>query len=331
MIVKPQALDKINDNSNFFLFYGKNEGLKSECIKKVLKISKKQNIFKYDEKQIQDEREVFFENTLSNSLFENEKTIIINHSSDKIHDIVKELIDRDIKNIKILINSGALEKKSKLRSLFEKGKNLICVPTYLDTDETLVKLGIYFFQKYKISISQMNINLIVSKCSGDRLNLENELQKIRIFAKKKRKITTEEILKLINLSENHTFFELIDNCLAKNTNKTINILNDNNLNNEDCIIILRTFLIKAKKILKLSIEYEKNNNINQTVDSAKPPIFWKDKELVKKQLLEWKPQQIQRLIILINEIELQIKRNYNNSIFILTYFILNQSGSKVSN
>ena len=331
MIVKPQALDKINDNSNFFLFYGKNEGLKSECIKKVLKISKKQNIFKYDEKQIQDEREVFFENTLSNSLFENEKTIIINHSSDKIHDIVKELIDRDIKNIKILINSGALEKKSKLRSLFEKGKNLICVPTYLDTDETLVKLGIYFFQKYKISISQMNINLIVSKCSGDRLNLENELEKIRIFAKKKGKISTEEILKLINLSENHTFFELIDNCLAKNTNKTINILNDNNLNNEDCIIILRTFLIKAKKILKLSIEYEKNNNINQTVDSAKPPIFWKDKELVKKQLLVWKPQQIQRLIILINEIELQIKRNYNNSIFILTDFILNQSRSKVSN
>ena len=331
MIVKPQALDKINDNSNFFLFYGKNEGLKSECIKKVLKISKKHNIFKYDEKQIQDEKEVFFENTLSNSLFENEKTIIINHSSDKIHDVVKELIDRDIKNIKILINSGALEKKSKLRSLFEKGKNLICVPTYLDTDETLVKLGIYFFQKYKISISQMNINLIVSKCSGDRLNLENELEKIRIFAKKKGKISTEEILKLINLSENHTFFELIDNCLAKNTNKTINILNDNNLNNEDCIIILRTFLIKAKKILKLSIEYEKNNNINQTVDSAKPPIFWKDKELVKKQLLEWKPQQIQRLIILINEIELQIKRNYNNSIFILTDFILNQSGSKVSN
>ena len=331
MIVKPQALDKINDNSNFFLFYGKNEGLKSECIKKVLKISKKQNIFKYDEKQIQDEREVFFENTLSNSLFENEKTIIINHSSDKIHDIVKELIDRDIKNIKILINSGALEKKSKLRSLFEKDKNLVCVPTYLDTDETLVKLGIYFFQKYKISISQMNINLIVSKCSGDRLNLENELEKIRIFAKKKGKISTEEILKLINLSENHTFFELIDNCLAKNTNKTINILNDNNLNNEDCIIILRTFLIKAKKILKLSIEYEKNNNINQTVDSAKPPIFWKDKELVKKQLLEWKPQQIQRLIILINEIELQIKRNYNNSIFILTDFILNQSRSKVSN
>ena len=331
MIVKPQALDKINDNSNFFLFYGKNEGLKSECIKKVLKISKKQNIFKYDEKQIQDEREVFFENTLSNSLFENEKTIIINHSSDKIHDIVKELIDRDIKNIKILINSGALEKKSKLRSLFEKDKNLVCVPTYLDTDETLVKLGIYFFQKYKISISQMNINLIVSKCSGDRLNLENELEKIRIFAKKKGKISTEEILKLINLSENHTFFELIDNCLAKNTNKTINILNDNNLNNEDCIIILRTFLIKAKKILKLSIEYEKNNNINQTVDSAKPPIFWKDKELVKKQLLVWKPQQIQRLIILINEIELQIKRNYNNSIFILTDFILNQSRSKVSN
>ena len=224
-----------------------------------------------------------------------------------------------------------LEKKSKLRKLFEKEKNLACIATYPDTNEILSGLAIAFFKKIKISISQQNINLIVDKCGGDRLNLENELEKIKTYLKEKKSISSEEISKLINLSENHTFYELIDNCLAKNTNKTINILNENNFSNEDCIIILRTFLLKAKKILNLSLEYEKNKDINQTINSAKPPIFWKEKDIVKSQLNKWKPEKIKELIYLINDIELQIKKNYNNSIMLVTDFILSQGNLEINN
>mgnify|MGYP006249361141 FL=1 len=124
---------------------------------------------------------------------------------------------------------------------------------------------------------------------------------------------------------------MIDNCLAKNANKTINILNENNFSNEDCIIILRTFLLKAKKILNLSIEYNKNKDINQTINSARPPIFWKEKDIVKTQLNKWTPEKIRELIYLINDIELQIKKNYNNSILLVTDFILNQEYSKTNN
>ena len=325
MIIKPYELNKIDNNSNFFLFYGKNEGLKTECIENLLKKNKEKNVFSYDEKQIHEGKENFFENILSGSLFENNKTIIINRSSDKIYEIIQELIERNIKNVKIIINSGILEKKSKLRSLFEKKQNMFCIPAYSDTNETLSRIAINFLKEQKISISQFNINLIIDKCNGDRINLKNELEKIKIYSTHKKKISTEEILKLINLSENHEFSELIDNCLAKNTKKTINILNENNFSNEDCIIILRTFLLKAKKILKLSVEFEKNNDVNKTITSAKPPIFWKDKEIVKTQLYKWKPKKVKELIFLINSIELQIKKNFNNSILIITDFILNQS------
>ncbi len=330
MIIKPYELNKIDINSNFFLFYGKNEGLKTECIENLLKKNKEKNVFHYDEKQIQEEKENFFENILSGSLFENNKTIIINRSSDKIYEIIQELIERKIKNVKIIINSGILEKKSKLRSLFEKKENLYCIPTYSDTNETLSKIAITFFKEQKILISQLNVNLIINKCNGDRNNLKNELEKIKIYAISKKKISTEEILKLINLSENHGFSELIDNCLAKNMKKTKNILNENNFSNEDCIIILRTFLMKAKKILKLSIEFEKNNDVNKTIASAKPPIFWKDKEIIKTQLYKWKPKKIKELIFLISNIELQIKKNFNNSIIIITDFILKQSYSETN-
>ena len=331
MIVKPYELDKIKNDLKFFLFYGKNEGLKRHYINQLFKNNKSKNVIKYEEKEILENEEIFFENILSNSLFESEKFIIINRSTDKISGIIIDLIERNINDVVIVIDAGLLEKKSKLRKLFEKEKDLACIATYPDTNEILSNLALTFFKKIDVSISRQNVNLIVDKCGGDRLNLENELEKIKFYLIEKKSISTEEILKLINLSENHTFYELIDHCLAKNKNKTINILNENSFSNEDCIIILRTFLFKAKKILGLSIEYEKNKDINKTINSAKPPIFWKEKDIIKTQLNKWNPEKIKELIYLINDIELQIKKDYNNSILIVTDFILAQGYSEISN
>ena len=324
MIYKSFELKKIPENTIFYLLYGKNEGLKSECINEILK-KNDSKIFNYDEIQIKDKIESFYENVLSDSLFERNKIILINRASDKIFEIIQDLIERNIKNIKIIINAGVLETRSKLRSLFEKNKNLVCIPTYPDNNNTLRELASDFFRKENISISPQNINLIVDKCNEDRHNLKNEIGKIKNFAKNKKKISTEEILKLINLTENYGLSQLIDNSLAKNKNKIINILNDNNYGAEDCILILRTFLSKAKKILKLSIKLEQNRDINKTINEAKPPIFWKDKEIVKVQLQKWKPQRIEKLISKINDIELRVKKDYQNSILIVTNFILEQS------
>ncbi len=324
MILKFFELNKISKNTIFHLLYGKNEGLKSECINEIVK-KNDGKVFNYDEIQIKDEVETFYENILSGSLFENNKIIIINRSTDKIYPVIQDLIERNITNIKIIINAGILETRSKLRSLFEKNKELICIPTYSDNNDTLRRLATTLFKKENISISQQNINLIVEKCNGDRGNLKNEIEKIKNFLKSKKIISPEEILKLINSKENYELSELINNCLAKNKNKTINILNENNYNSEDCIIILRAFLSKAKRILNLAVNFERNQDINETINSAKPPIFWKDKEIIKVQLNKWKPKEIKELIKNINDIELEIKKNYNNSILIITNFILEKS------
>ncbi len=330
MIYKTFQLKKIPNKAIFYLFYGKNEGLKTDCINQILE-KNDGKVFKYEEKQIKDEIESFYENILSGSLFESNKVIIINRASDKIFETIQDLINRNTKNIIIIINAGVLETRSKLRSLFEKNKDLVCIPTYPDTNDTLSKLTTIFFKKENIPISQQNLNIIVDKCNGDRNNLNNELNKIKNYTLSKKKISAQEILKLINLSENYEISELIDNCLAKNKNKITNILNENNYSTEDCIIILRTFLSKTKRILKLAIDLEENKDINKTINSAKPPIFWKDKEIVKVQLNKWKTQKIKELIKNINNVELEIKKNYNNSILIVTNFILEKSSSEISN
>ena len=330
MILKSFELNKVQENTKFYLLYGKNEGLKDECINEILK-KKKGNVFNYDENQIKDQVESFYENLLSGSLFDSAKIMLINRASDKIYSLIQDLIERNINNTKIIINAGALDARSKLRSLFEKNKNLVCIPTYPDNNNTLIKLTSTFLRKENISISQQNMNLIVEKCNGDRNNLKNELYKIKNFAKEKKKVSSQEIIKLVNLSENFGLSEVIDNCLAKNQNRIIKILNENNYNTEDYIIILRTFLAKAKKILKLAIQLEQNKDINKTINSAKPPIFWKDKDIVKVQLSKWRPKKIKELIESINNIELQVKKNHNNSILIITNFILEKSRSDTNN
>ena len=324
MILRSFELNKISKDAIFHLVYGTNEGLKTECINEILK-KNNARVFNYDEVQIEDQEESFYENILSGSLFESSKIILINRASDKIYNVIYDLIDRNISNTKIIINAYTLDTKSKLRSLFEKNKDLICIPTYPDNNETLSRLAATLFREENISISQQNVNLIVEKCNGDRKNLKNEFEKIKNFVKNKKKISNKEILKIINLAENYKLSELIDNCLTKDKKKIINVLNDSNYSAEESITILRTFLFKAKRILKLATELQRNHDINKTVNSARPPIFWKDKEVVKVQLIKWKPKEIKELIKNINNVELEIKKNYNNSILIVTDFILEKS------
>ena len=149
-----------------------------------------------------------------------------------------------------------------------------------------------------------------------------------MFISNKKKLTSTNLTELLNIAENYNISELVDECLAKNTKKINIILNENNFNNEDCIVIVRTFLNKSKKILKLSSEFKKNKNLDLTISSAKPPIFWKDKEITKQQINEWKPENIKKLIYELSEIELKIKKNLSISVNLITNFILEKTMSQ---
>ena len=332
MIIKSYKIKDIDINKNkFILFYGVNEGLKREEILKLIIKEKKENISKYEEKEILENSENFLSSIFSKSLFENKKIIIVNQASDKIINLITEIIEKDISDISIILNANNLEKKSKLRNFFEKNKETICTAFYADTNSTLLVYAQNFLLENNIKLSQENLNLIVNKCNGDRGNLKNELEKIKSYALGGKNITYKEIIKLINLIENYSVSELVDNCLAKNIKKTLTILNENNFSKEDSIVIVKTFLFKLKKLLKLVKEYSLNKNLSKTIQNAKPPIFWKDKEIIQQQIIQWNLKKLNEAIIDLVELELQIKKNYENAIFTISNFIINSSKSKTNN
>ena len=326
MILKSFELNKLNlNNYKFYLFYGDNEGFKEEIIKNLFEKNYLHKIHRYEEKEILDNKSNFFNSIFTKSFFDNEKLIIINRATDKIKDIIEEIVIKSPKDIQLILNSKNLEKKSTLRKFFEKEKSIICVPFYEDNNQTLNSIISQFFRNKKIPISQQLINILIERSRGDRKNLNNELAKIESFSINKKNIDLQEIITLTNLADNYSASELVDHSLAKNTRKTATILNESNYTDEDNIIIIRTLLSKLKRLSKINKLVDDKNNIENTISSFRPPIFWKDKALIIQQIRAWEKKDLENLIYKSNEIEFLIKKNSSVGKNILFDFIINNS------
>ena len=324
MILKNFELNKLDaDKFNLLLLHGKNEGLQNDIIENYFLKNFIGQINKYDENNFINLTDVIISELLNRSLFEEKKIIIVSRVTDKLFKYVEELIEKEIKDTKIIFKAGLLEKKSKLRNLFEKNKKLISIPFYEDDSKVLTSLIVEFLNKNKIKLSRECINLLIERSSGDRQNVKIELEKILQYSFSNKKIDYEIVSKLTNLSENYSVNILVDSYLSKNKKSLFKILNENNYSNEDCILILRSILSKSKKLLNLIEKYNETQNLENVISTAKPPIFWKDKDNVKKQIVSWKIDELKNKIYEINDIETIIKINSKNSLNLLSNFIVN--------
>ena len=323
MLIKSHELKnfKIKD-TDFYLFYGPNTGLIEETINKIFKPIFTKNIINYDEADLLNNIHSFKEMIFNKSFFDDEKFIIINRASNKILDLIQELIESQVTDLKMIIKAGPLEKKSKLRSYFEKNKLTVITAFYEENYQSLLLMMKKIFKEKQIVVSNEIISLIIERSKGNRISINNEIEKISSYYEKNNKIDLKDVLKITNLAENYGISELVDQSLSKNKKKTINILNENNLNTEENILIIRTFLNKLKRLKILKIEYQKSKNIEQVLSAARPPIFWKDKDIVKQQLNIWSLSEIKFLIYKVNKLELTIKKNNQISDQILNNFIL---------
>ena len=324
MIIKFYELIKIDKNKfNIFLLYGKNEGLQNQTLKENFIINFKGEVIKYDEQEFIVNYENIASEILTKSLFEDEKLIIVSRVSDKILRYIEELSDKKITDLKIVLKSSQLDKKSKLRSFFEKSKRLVVTPFYEDTDKSLAYEIEKFITKKKIKISRESVNLIISRSGGDRGNLNSELEKILNYSATNNKIEFDTIKKLTNLVENYSVGELADDFLLKNKRGIAKILNENNYSSEDCMLILRTILNKSRRLLGIIEQNKISNNIDSVISKARPPIFWKEKENVKLQAKSWKIEELKKKIYEIGNIEILAKSDANNSLNIVSDFVIN--------
>jgi len=332
VIIKNIELDKkrLIADINFFLLYGTNSELIKEKIKKNFIPLFSNNTYKYTESEVISNSEQFQEELSNKSFFENEKLIIINHVSEKILEIIKRIIEAKIPQIKIILISNLLEKKSKLRNYFEKNTDTIISAFYDDDYKALNFYAREILKKEGIFVSSQDLNFLINK-SKNRVNLKSELEKLILYYKGKSKISSINIFKLISNSEDIQISELIDECLLKNKKKLLNIINENNNFEDNQILIIKSFLIKLKRLKKLKQSINDNENIDTIISSYKPPIFWKEKPVIKEQLKIYSLKKIKDILLKLNNLELIIKENSQVSNHVINDFIFSFTHERTIN
>ena len=325
MLIKEYEISKKNfDFSNLFLIYGENIGLKQDITNSVLKKKEKDTQykkFKFEEEEIIKNQNDFYNLIFSGSLFDEKKAIYVNRTTDKSFNLICEILKKKIKDILIFFIADQLEKKSKIRNLFEKDKNLVCCACYQDRDFELIKMINKETNNLNIKLSSESVSLLMERAMGDRSNLRNEIDKIKSFTLNKNSVSYEQIKKLTNSAENYQNNYIVNICLNGDKKKLRKTLNENNFSREDFFILLKIFSKKIHRLLKIKNLIRSEKNMDTALNKMKPPIFWKEKEDVKKQINLWTEKKINFTIYKINEIELSCKKNHELSINIMLDFL----------
>ena len=329
MIIKSYEAQKNIANFsklNFYLLYGENFGLKKD-ISDIIKTAVKQKkddveMLSFYETEIINNEDNFFNFIYSGSLFSNKKIVTIYEATDKIIKKIDTIYNKYPENVFLIIFSDVLEKKSKLRNFFEINKKTICIPCYLDSEKDLEIIAHSELRKNNISLSREAINLVVEKSNFDRAYLKNEIDKIKSYAINKKKLELNEIKYLINFTGDYKSDILVNECLCGNISQYKKIISELYINTVNQILLLRILSNKVQRLLTIKEQANETKNPDNIINVLKPPIFWKEKPLIRKQLSIWNLTDLKKIINGINNTELLCKKNPQVSKVIFFDFFL---------
>ena len=311
---------------NFILLYGENLSLISEIEDKILVEAKTQLGLipkRYQEEYLMQHPELLHQILNSDALFGEQEIIIIGKSSDKILDQL-ELESTKSSEKKIIFLSDLLTKKSKLRIISENSENFASIACYNDNPEQLQSILAQKLKDNKITVSRELLNSIFEKNSLNRQDINDGINKLQLIQKSSA-ITEDTLKNIFYSSSDNDNFEIINYCLLgdkKNINKVLNNIYAQGISFNEILAALK---YKVNKLIDIFESNTNHLNISQLVESYKPPIFWKEKNIIKEQLNRWTLKELYQLLEIIFETEINCKKNYEISTTILQQFIITTS------
>ena len=308
MIIKSYLLEqdiKLLSDKNLFLFYGENLGLKNDFKNLIKKNSPDYKIINLNQEEVIKNQENFSSEILNLSLFEKKKIYNINDCNDKILELIQE-IHEIIDNQLVFLFAENLDKRSKLRNHFEKAKNAYVIPCYNDNEITIRKIILNKLKDFK-GLTTENLNLISDNCNFDRVKLNNELNKITTCFTNKN-IENEKLKSLLDYKVNNDFHLLKNEALTGDRIKTNKLLSDTVIETEKNIFYL-TIINQSLMKLNETSKIAEQSSIDEAINIVKPPIFWKEKPIFKKQLLKWNSNKIKKIQNVTYNLEIEIKSN----------------------
>ena len=325
MILKSFLVEKnikLLDQYFATLVYGENIGMKDDIKNQIKSHLKGYEHINFNQDEIIKNEKILDEHIYNTSLFSKKKIIFINEISDKFKDIISTVIEKPNTDLKLFLFAQNLEKKSVLRKMFEKEKDLGVIACYQDNERTLDDYVRKNLQGYN-GVSQQIINFLIKNSGLDRKTLLHEIDKIKLLFLDK-KIQVDKLPELLNNNNNLEFNHIRDYCLGaerENLNKSLGSMI---FQNENSFFYLSVLSNRIEKLINVYNEFEKEKNLEIAIDKVKPPIFWKEKPSFHKQFKRWNSQKLQEAKKILFNTELQIKKNVNsNNSLLINSLIIN--------
>ena len=298
------------------LLYGENEGIKNDIKSKLKDFNKGSEIIIFFENEILKDNNILYKNVINESLFNETKIIFIHSASDKIFNEISESLVKVNNNVKIYIFSDSLDKKSKLRVLFEKEKNLAVFACYVDNERTLINYINKELIGYKGVTGEL-LNIIIGNSGSNRKIIQNEIVKIKNFFLEK-KINKNDLIEILNIKSDTRFEEIRDNALIGKKGKINKLLSTIDLQNEDSLFYLNNINYRILNLIEIQKNSKILNDYENALENFKPQIFWKDKPMYVLQLKKWSLEKLNRIAQKICQTEILMKKNsdINNEIVI---------------
>ena len=289
------------------LLYGVNDGIKDDIKSKLKNANKTAEIINFFESDIIKNKNILYESVVNESLFNEEKIIFIQSATDKILNEISDCLNKINKKTKIFIFSENLDKKSKMKNLFVGERKLAVIACYEDNERSLIN----YISKEMFGFKGLTgeiINIIILNSSLNRKIIQNELIKIKDFFLEK-KINKKDLLEILNIKNDIGFDEIRDNALMGKKDKINKLLSEIDILNEDSFFYLTNLNYRILKLIELQKANERFKNYEKTIESIKPPIFWKDKPSYLEQLKRWNLKNLNKMAYKISKTEILMKKN----------------------
>ena len=325
MILKSYLIEKdiaLLDKYFITLIYGENIGMKDDIKNEIKKFFKNYEKIAFTQDEILKDYRILSEQVDNTSLFSQKKIIFISEVSDKMKDLISEILENQKSDIKIILFAQNLDKKSTVRKIFEKNKEAGIIACYQDNERTLSDYVRKKLEGYT-GLSQQMINFLINNSGLNRKTLFHEINKIKsLFSDKK--IDIQKLPELLNNNNNLDFDNVRDYCLCAEKEKLNYSLGSVTFQNENTYFYLGILGARIEKLLNLNYLLKKEKNLDKTIDTIKPPIFWKDKPIFNKQMKKWNIKKLKEAKEILFKTELQIKKNSNlNNNVLLKNLIIN--------
>ncbi len=288
------------------LIYGENIGLKESFKGKIISLFKDAEIVNLYNEDISKNKDIIIDEAKNISLFTKDKVIIFNQASDKVLSDIQYILDNE-KQTKIILFADILEKKSKLRSFFEKEKTIALIPCYNDNEITLRRLVQSELKDYK-KLSSDVVTMVINYSNLDRKNIISNLEKIKIYFEKKI-LSQDELETLLNTDRNELFENITDAALSGDKSRLNGLFDNFVFNKEETFMYLNAINQRLIKIKEIQDQNAIHKDLEIALNKMRPPIFWKDKPTYLKLLKKWDKKRVLEAIIYLGKIEKEIKNN----------------------